>query len=536
MKTRFYACLLLSALLLTALSACSAVGAQVNLLQAPTETATSVIATETRAATSTPVATIPPVKTALPTPTPAALPGTGIQQQDVLNFFQGSLETVYKQVNPSVVTIMNEGELTRQGISGSPDSSPSFVPQGLGSGFLWDNQGHIVTNNHVIEGAARLEVTFSDGATVSATVVGADPGSDLAVIQAEQVPSGLAGIPLANSDQLQVGQVAIAIGNPFGLQGTMTMGIISALGRSMPAGAALTNFVIPDVIQTDASINPGNSGGPLVNINGQLIGVNTSIASTVDSSAGVGFAIPSNTVQLVVPSLIQTGKYEHPYLGIQGGTLVADIAKAMGVDPQTGGVLVVAVTPGSPAEKAGLKGSQKTTQVNGQEVPAGGDIITGIDGQQIKSMNELISYLSDHTKVGDQVTLQVLRGGQKQSVNVTIGARPAEQQTGPAVTPQSGVQLGVGVTNLTANLAGTLNLPADTQGVVVTSVVPGSPAEQAGLRPDDVITAVDGQAVTSVQELRSSLQQAGPGAQVQLTLIRSGHQQQVTVTLAAQAP
>jgi 2-alkenal reductase len=354
----------------------------------------------------------------------------------LLAAYEGTLENIYQQVNPSVVNIQVLEATTPAGNFGqnnpfgnAPDSNGQqpFYRQGAGSGFVWDNQGHIVTNNHVVDGADKVEVTFSDGTTVPAEVVGKDPYSDLAVLKAD-VPAGVQPVKLADSTQVRVGQLAIAIGNPFALEGTMTVGIVSALGRSLPAsstGSNGTTFSIPDVIQTDAPINPGNSGGVLVNAQGQVIGVTAAIESPTQANAGIGFAIPSATVQQVVPDLIQKGSHEHAWLGVLATTLTPDLSQAMNLPEEQRGVLIIEVTEGSPAAKAGLRASQETTTINGQQAPVGGDVITAIDGEAIGTMDELIAYLSSRTSAGQTVSLSLLREGKATSAEVTLTARPA---------------------------------------------------------------------------------------------------------------
>ena len=344
-----------------------------------------------------------------------------------------TLENIYTQVNPSVVLIQvveNQQAITPNG-RGNPGFGPqqSQPQQALGSGFVWDNQGHIITNNHVIAGATSISVTFSDGTTVPGKVIGADPDSDLAVVQVNVPASQLHPVQLADSAQIKVGQYAIAIGNPFGEQNTMTTGIISALGRTLPANESQTqqgpSYTIPDVIQTDAPINPGNSGGVLLNAEGQVIGVTSAIESPVSASSGIGFAIPSAIVQKVVPTLIQTGHYDHPYIGISGTTLGPTLAQAMNLPADQRGALVIDVTPNSPADKAGLHGSTTPVTISGSQARVGGDVITAIDGQPIKAFDDLVAYLASSTQVGQTVTLTILRNGAEQSVKVTLLARPS---------------------------------------------------------------------------------------------------------------
>ncbi len=366
-------------------------------------------------------------------PASPALPATfsAAPKFSAVTDWESELESIYSNVNPSVVLINVSATSTRGGSRSPFSQGPQQAPaqQALGSGFVWDTNGYIVTNNHVIDGATRITVTFADGTTMPAKLVGADPNSDLAVIQVQAPANSLHPVQVADSNQVKVGQFAIAIGNPFGEQNTMTTGIISAIGRSLPVdnGQALQGptYTIPDVIQTDAPINPGNSGGVLLNAQGQLIGVTQSIESNSGSSSGIGFAIPSAIVQKVVPSLIKSGHYDHPYLGISGTTVTPDLAQAMGLNANQRGALVAQVTPGGPAEKAGLQGSTKQTTVNGVPVEVGGDVITAINGQPIKSFDDLVAYLASSTTVNQTVNLTVLRDGKEQTVTLTIGARPA---------------------------------------------------------------------------------------------------------------
>jgi 2-alkenal reductase len=330
---------------------------------------------------------------------------------------EAALVSIYAQTNPSVVNI--------QVVVPATLSNPGGAA--LGSGFVWDTQGNLVTNNHVVDGATRITVTFYDGTTVEASLVGADSDSDLAVIKVNTNTAQLQPVTMADSTQLRVGQLAIAIGNPFGLQGTMTVGYISGLGRLLPANqnAAGPTYSIPDVIQTDAAINPGNSGGVLLDDTGKVIGVTSSIATTSGTSAGVGFAIPSAIVQQVVPALIKTGHYDHPYLGISVISLNPDLADAMNLPSNQRGALVETVTAGSPADKAGLKASQNQVTINGQQVAVGGDVIVAYNSQVVKSSDDLVTFLARSGSVGQTVTLTVLRGGEKIQVPVTLGVRPS---------------------------------------------------------------------------------------------------------------
>jgi S1-C subfamily serine protease len=332
------------------------------------------------------------------------------------------LESVYAKTNQSVVNIQVS----------LPASLFSSESGGLGSGFVWDNQGHIVTNNHVTESASRITVTFYDGSTVEASLVGADADSDLAVIKVDMSDVNANGIQLqpveiADSTQLKVGQIAVAIGNPFGLQGTMTVGFISGLGRLISANDNTIGptYRIPDIIQTDAAVNPGNSGGVLLDRTGKLIGVTNSIATTTGTDAGVGFAIPSAIVQQVVPALIESGHYNHPYLGISLISLTPDLSEAMDLASTQRGALVETVTADSPADKAGLQASENQVTINGQQIGIGGDVIIAFNGQTVKSSDDLIAYLARSGVVGQTATLTVLRDGKQMELQVTLGARPS---------------------------------------------------------------------------------------------------------------
>ena len=334
---------------------------------------------------------------------PNALPTFGS-----LRDYQSSLEQIYQLVNPAVVSIQ--------------------VGQGAGSGFVWDTLGHIVTNNHVVDGSDSIQVTFSDGTVRSAELVGTDADSDLAVIKVELPAARLHPIVLASSTEVKVGQLAIAIGNPFALENTMTVGIVSAVGRVLPvdsSGSGQGSYSIPDIIQTDAPINPGNSGGVLVDDRGQLIGVTAAIASPVRASAGVGFAIPSDIVKRVVPALIEFGRYEHTWLGISGVSLTPDLAQAMNLGADQQGALIVDIVPDGPADHANLQGSRQELTLNGRLLRVGGDVITAIDGQSIDNFEDLAAFLARSTEVGQQVTMSILRDGKAQTTTLELAARPS---------------------------------------------------------------------------------------------------------------
>ena len=331
-----------------------------------------------------------------------------------------TLTDLFKKTENSVVQITSKVTTTDQTIiiNGQPLSGQSTR---LGSGFVYDSDGRIVTNNHVVDGSSTVNVTFIDGNTYTAKVVGTDPDNDIAVIQIIDNFSDekLVPLPLGNSSDLEPVQQVVAIGNPFELSDSMTTGIVSALARLLPNEN--TKYSIPDVIQVDAAINPGNSGGPLLNLQGEVIGMNTAIKTNTGDFSGIGFAIPSNTIEKIVPVLIKTGKYEHPYLGIAGRTLDPDVALANGLTRNFKGVIVESVVKGSPAYKAGLVAAT----LDDNNIPHGGDIITAIDGHPIKSIDEIIAYLDDHKSVGDNVILTVDRQGKTTDVTVTLSARPS---------------------------------------------------------------------------------------------------------------
>jgi S1-C subfamily serine protease len=325
---------------------------------------------------------------------------------------ESTLEALYQQVLPGVVSI-------RTG-------------QSEGSGFVFDSEGHVVTNQHVVEGASQVELAFASGFKAYGTVIGSDVDADVAVIKVDAPADQMHSLAIGDSNNLNVGEQVVAIGNPFGLPGTMTLGIVSALGRTQtahvdPDGGGV--FSTADIIQTDAAINPGNSGGPLFNLQGEVVGINQSIRTETFNGAtgnavnsGVGFAISINLVKRVVPYLIRDGKYEYPYLGISSDPdlTLAEI-EALGLNTYTG-AYVTGVTPGGPADKAGIHGGTEPTSL--ERLLAGGDVITAIDGQPIATFDDLLGYLTTNKSPGDTVVLTILRDGQTMDVTVTLGTRP----------------------------------------------------------------------------------------------------------------
>ncbi len=306
----------------------------------------------------------------------------------------------------------------------------------LGSGFVYDKDGHVITNYHVVTPGTNnnneLQVTFLDGNVYPADLVGVDQFADLAVIKVKNISSDkLAPLPLANSSSLRIGESVVAIGNPFGLSGSMTQGIVSGLGRLLPSNenqdniaAAGSSYSIPNIIQTDAAINPGNSGGPLIDTEGRVVGINTAIFSNTGVYSGVGFAIPSNTISKVATSLIQNGSYHHPYIGIVGLSLTPDLSKQIGLN-QTKGFLITSITKGSPADKSGLRAGSTTTTYNGRDVEVGGDIILKIDNREVSKIDDILAYLESQKHVGDKVHFTILRDNAIKELDLTLGDRPS---------------------------------------------------------------------------------------------------------------
>ena len=317
----------------------------------------------------------------------------------------------------------------------------SNAQQGLGSGFLYDKDGHIITNNHVVtfnQGNNNYLVTFSNGNSYQAKLIGHDPYSDLAVLKlSDPIDIVLSPIPLGNSSALRVGDTVAAIGNPFGLSGSLTVGIVSGLGRLLPStdnsnspfSQFAMNFNIPDIIQTDAAINPGNSGGPLLNLKGEVIGINSAIYSNTGVNAGIGFAVPSNTVKKVVQSIISSGKYLHPYLGVVGMDITPQLAKIFGLK-ESKGFLITDITPGSPAAKSGkLQKGTTTYNQRGEIIDSDGDIIVAIDDKEVRKIDDILTYLEREKEVGDTVTLKILRNDKLENVEIVLAPRVSEEES-----------------------------------------------------------------------------------------------------------
>ena len=291
----------------------------------------------------------------------------------------------------------------------------------VGSGFVFDLFGNIITNAHVIDNADNITVTFLDGSQYNASIVGMDKFTDIAVINVEEKPDYLHPLEIGDSSTLKVGEPVAAIGNPFGLSGSMTSGIVSQIGRLLPSHD--TGFSIPNVIQTDAAINPGNSGGPLLNMNGEVMGINTAIQSGTGQSAGIGFAVPSNTISKVVPVLITEGKYSHPWIGISGQDINPDLAKIRNLN-HSKGFLIVTVIPDSPAEMAGLKGVSEIEKIDNKEYPKDGDIIISVDGKEVRKISDILIHLQEEKSVGDEMILGIIRDGEQMDIILTLVVRP----------------------------------------------------------------------------------------------------------------
>lgn len=373
------------ALLTVGIGACSPLRSQADLASAPT-----VITTDT------------------PRITNVSPEG---QEQKLIN--------LYRVADPAVVNVTTYLDNTA--------SNEAGIGLGQGSGFLFDKNGHIVTNNHVVKDATRVEVAFSDGTTRQARILGVDPDSDLAVLEIDGTPTGIQPLSLGDSDRLEVGQTVAAIGNPFGLEGTLTTGVVSSLGRVVPSG--LSQFSIPQVIQTDAAINPGNSGGPLLNLSGEVIGLNTQILTGDGSSAnsGIGFAVPSNIMGKVVPGLISKGTYTWPWLGVRGGAVSPLLAKANKLG-ELRGAYIAEVMQSGPAAKAGLRGADREVEIDGLPVPVGGDLVRAVDGQEVFSFDDLLEYVALRAEVGQTLKLTVIRDGQEQIIEVELQARPRSKE------------------------------------------------------------------------------------------------------------
>ncbi len=457
--------------------------------------------------------------------------------------YNNSLPDLFDKVEKSVV------QITEPGTTQATEPNPSR----LGSGFVYDKLGHIVTNFHVVDGSKnnKVYVTFLDGVTYEGDIVGTDPYSDLAVIKLSEVDknvsSKLVPLELGNSSTIRIGEKVVAVGNPFGLSGSLSEGIISGLGRLMPAGdnggspqnpfdrtqivKPVPSFSIPDIIQTDAAINPGNSGGPLIDMSANVIGINTAIFSNTGVYSGIGFAIPSNFVTKIVPLLIKNGEYDHPYIGINGFDITPEIAKLLNL-PEAVGFLVINVTDDSPAKMAGILGGNKSMLINGLPIELGGDIITEIDDKPVRKVNDILSYLANYKRIGDNVNLTVLRGPDlvKQVVSIPLTARPSLE------TNLTSPSLGLIGLDVTPEIAKLMNISRD-DGFLITSIIGNSSASKANLRGGYIVTEVNGTAlelggdiivkmdsvnIKNQMDIKNYLKTKNIGDSVIITVLRDG--------------
>lgn len=474
------------------------------------------------------------------------------KSQETILDYSNSLPDLFEKVEKSVVQITESGSLQ----STEPNQSR------LGSGFVYDKEGHIVTNFHVVDSSKndKAFITFLDGASYEGEIIGSDPYSDLAVIKLidvdKNISSKLVPLVLGNSSTVRIGEKVVAVGNPFGLSGSLSEGIISGLGRLMPvkdqheplpkdSGKEVVQnqsptFSIPDIIQTDAAINPGNSGGPLIDMTGRVIGINTAIFSNTGVYSGIGFAIPSNFISKIIPELIQKGSYEHPYIGINGVDITPEIAKLVGL-PEAVGFLVVNVTKDNPADKSGIIGGNQTVQINGIQLKIGGDIITDIDDRTVRKLDDILSYLENYKKIGDNVNLTVLRGSDlvEEVISINLIARPAHDNDLNIPT------LGILGLELNAQIAKILNL-TQSDGFLVTSIIENSTASKANLRGGyvindingslvelggDIITRIDDHIVKTHEDIRDYLKTKKIGDTVTITILRDGDFKTLTITL-----
>ena len=466
--------------------------------------------------------------------------------------YTDSLPDLFAKVEKSVVQITEPGSLQ------SVESNPSR----LGSGFVYDKLGHIITNFHVVDGSKnnKAYITFLDGVSYEGEIIGTDPYSDLAVVKLldmdNNISSKLIPLELANSSTVRIGEKVVAVGNPFGLSGSLSEGIISGLGRLMPAGEQnesppkefgnklsqipSPSFSIPDIIQTDAAINPGNSGGPLIDMNGRVIGINTAIFSNTGVYSGIGFAIPSNFLIKIVPELIQKGSYEHPYIGINGFDITPEIAKMIKL-PEAVGFLVVNVTDGSPASQSGIIGGNQTVQVNGIPLKIGGDIITHIDDKSVRKVDDILSYLENHKSIGENVNLTILRGPDlvEKEISMSLTSRPSHESdlNRPA--------LGILGLDLTPQIASLLNL-THSDGFLITSIIENSSASKANLRGGylvneingtlvelggDIITKIDNHSIKTQGDIKEYLKTVKIGDSITITILRNGDYKTLSLTI-----
>jgi len=479
------------------------------------------------------------------------------------NYNDDSLTKLYDKVDQSVVQVTYDSDVLGE--------------SRLGSGFVYDELGHIITNYHVISGVKpdkQFDITFIDGSTYKANVVGSDPFSEIAVLKIDmknntkQLENKLIPLQIGNFSDVKVGERVAAVGNPFGLSASITEGIISGLGRLLPTLSESSSpafeqipfmeetpsFSIPNIIQTDAAINPGNSGGPLLNMNAEVIGINTAIFSNTGAYTGVGFAIPSYLIQQVVPSLLKTGTYEHAYLGVSGIDVNPEIAKEMNLQNSTG-FLVIQVTSGSPADKAGIRGGSVVSEIKGRQTELGGDVIIGVDNNSIRKIDDLLSYLEREKQAGDNITLSIVRDGQLQNVNLTLASRPMSSdlinnEITTTNSQENRPTLGITGITITPKLASQIGIPSNVtegeKGFLVIDVLKNSSAYNAGIKGGyiselvdgnqieiggDIILAIDNSTMKSTEDIMNALSTKQIGDKVQLTIYRDNHTLTVPVIL-----
>lgn len=484
---------------------------------------------------------------------------------ELINEAKASFVDLYEMINPSVVYVyvakavespettyemddfdfgdifgpefrefFKQYEEEDRGRDRSYDEREPQLTYGSGTGFVWDKEGHIVTNNHVIENAVEVTITYSDGIVRDAKVIGADPDSDLAVLEVENPKTDLIPVTMGDSAALKPGELAAAIGNPLGQTGTMTQGIISALGRSYAVGQndGNGNYTIPDVIQTDASINPGNSGGVLINVDGEVVGVVMAFSSYSYSSAGIGYAIPSNLVKRVIPALIENGEYLHPWIGFSGIALTPEINELLELDHDQRGAYIQTIQPNSPAQQAGIRGGDEDMEVaKGSYIRVGGDIITKINERDVKGMDDIIAYLSSNTSIGDTITLHLIREGKEMDVDLTLAARPTQAQRAAGAAGSQEEEPVEGQEGGKASLGVYISDQSDIDGVLVNTVMDDSAAADAGMEEGDIIISFDGVEVTSVAELKGEIDKHLPGERVTVTVEREGETIDLRLTL-----
>jgi len=448
----------------------------------------------------------------------ALLPHPAFAFADEMGDKNITIADIAERTTPSVVNVASR-RMVKERNQEDPFFRHFFGPQGpepqerqqrgLGSGVIYSSDGLVLTNNHVIEGADAITVTTSDGTDYDAEVAGTDEKSDVAVLRLKGTVKGLVPIPLGDSAKLRVGDVVLAIGNPFGFSQTVTMGIVSAKGRSE---TGIVDYA--DFIQTDAAINPGNSGGALVNMMGELVGINTAIISRTGGYQGIGFAIPSNMAREIAQSLLEHGKVVRGWLGIGIQDVDPDLAGAMGL-PSADGVLVSDVEPGSPAEKGGLQR---------------GDVVLTVDGKKTNSSTQLRNLIAA-AGANKKVDIAILRGGKAQTLAVLLGELKSDSpQAAPAAETHEESLDGLSLEALNPKLRQRLNLPSSVkQGIVVTGVAPGSPAGERGMQPGDLIVEVNRKPVTSVQDFMTVYKQSGTKG-VLLLLYREGRTRYIVLT------